>query len=44
MPVMRALVVDESLWGNTEKVARAIAGVLERDMTVEIHSCDPRHP
>lgn len=40
MSATRALVVYESLWGNTEKVARAIAGELERDMVVEIHSCD----
>ena len=31
---MRALVVYESLWGNTEKVARAIAAKLGGDVTV----------
>lgn len=33
---MRAIVVFESLWGNTEKVARAIARGLESGMPVEV--------
>jgi len=33
---MRALVVYESLWGNTEKVARAVADELGRTMTVDL--------
>lgn len=33
---MRALIVYESIWGNTEQVARAIAKALETDMTVEV--------
>lgn len=33
---MRAIVIYESLWGNTEKVARAIARGLEPGMTVEV--------
>lgn len=35
---MRALIVYESLWGNTEKVARAIAQGVSEFMTVEM--CD----
>lgn len=33
---MRALVVYESLWGNTEQVARAVASALEPEMEVQI--------
>ena len=33
---MRALVVFESIWGNTEQIARAIATGLEETMTVDI--------
>lgn len=33
---MRALVVYESLWGNTERIARVVASELEAGMTVEI--------
>ncbi|WP_165069819.1 flavodoxin family protein [Marisediminicola senii] len=33
---MRALVVYESLWGNTESIARAVARQLEQRMTVVI--------
>jgi hypothetical protein len=37
---MRALVVYESLWGNTEKVARAIADALASRGTVDIVDSD----
>lgn len=37
---MRALVVYESLWGNTEKVARAIADELSSVGTVDIFDSD----
>lgn len=37
---MRALVVYESLWGNTEQVARAIAAELSETMQVEIVDSD----
>ena len=37
---MRALVVYESLWGNTEKVARAIAAELELSMPVTLTDSD----
>ncbi|CAN5123815.1 flavodoxin family protein [soil metagenome] len=37
---MRALVVFESLWGNTEQVARAIAGELESTMSVDVVDSD----
>jgi hypothetical protein len=33
---MKALVVYESMWGNTEKVARAVAQGLEDTCTVEV--------
>ena len=33
---MRALVVFESLWGDVERIARAIADVLEETMIVEV--------
>lgn len=33
---MRALVVYESIWGNTEKVARAIAEALQPGMSVDV--------
>jgi flavodoxin len=33
---MRALIVYESIWGNSEQVARAIAAALEPDMSVEV--------
>jgi flavodoxin len=33
---MRAVVVYESLWGNTEKVARAVGDELGRTMTVRV--------
>ncbi len=36
----RALVVYESLWGNTERVARAIARELELRMTVVIENAE----
>jgi hypothetical protein len=34
--MMRALVVFESIWGNTEQIARAIATGIEETMTVDI--------
>ena len=37
---MRALVVYESLWGNTEKVARAIGDALSSHGTVDIFDSD----
>lgn len=37
---MRAIVVYESLWGNTEKVARAVAQQLGTTMTVELVDTD----
>lgn len=37
---MRALVVYESLWGNTEKVARAIAVELSATMQVDVVDVD----
>jgi hypothetical protein len=37
---MRALVVYESLWGNTEKIARAIAHELEQAIDVEVVDSD----
>ncbi|MBX9471663.1 flavodoxin family protein [Microcella sp.] len=37
---MRAIVVYESLWGNTEQVARAIADGLEAIAPVELVSAD----
>lgn len=37
---MRALVVYESLWGNTEKVARAIAAELQKTMEVVVNDTD----
>lgn len=37
---MRAVVVYESLWGNTEKVARAVAGELGRTMTVGVFDAE----
>ena len=37
---MRALVVYESLWGNTEKVARAIAAELAVTMQVDVVDVD----
>jgi hypothetical protein len=37
---MRALVVYETLWGNTEQVARAVAAELESTMTVEVVDSD----
>jgi Flavodoxins len=33
---MKALVVYESIWGNTEKIARAIATGMDETMTVDI--------
>ena len=33
---MKALVVYESMWGNTERVARAIAAGLQPEMEVEV--------
>jgi flavodoxin len=33
---MKALVVYESMWGNTEKVAHAIAAGLGESMEVEL--------
>lgn len=33
---MRALIVYESIWGNTEQIARAIAEALQAEMTVEV--------
>ncbi|QWT25492.1 flavodoxin domain-containing protein [Subtercola sp. PAMC28395] len=41
---MRALVVYESLWGNTEQVARAIASELESTMSVELVDSDSAPP
>ncbi|GAA0997701.1 flavodoxin family protein [Subtercola frigoramans] len=41
---MRALVVYESLWGNTEQVARAIASALESTMSVELVDSDAAPP
>ena len=37
---MRALVVYESLWGNTEKVARAVAAELSATMQVDVVDVD----
>ena len=37
---MRALVVYETLWGNTEQIARAIATGLNDAMTVDIFDSD----
>jgi hypothetical protein len=37
---MRALVMYESLWGNTEKIARAIAHELEPEMDVDVVDSD----
>jgi hypothetical protein len=37
---MRALVIYESLWGNTEQIAREIATELESTMTVETADSD----
>lgn len=37
---MRAIVVYESLWGNTEKVARAVAQALEPSLQVEVVDTD----
>jgi hypothetical protein len=37
---MRALIVYETLWGNTEAVARAIAERLQGSMSVEVLSAD----
>jgi len=37
---MRALVVYESLWGNTEKLARAVAAELGTTMTVDVVDSD----
>lgn len=37
---MRALIVYESLWGNTEGIARAIAEQLQTAMTVEVVDAD----
>jgi hypothetical protein len=36
----RALVVYETLWGNTERVARAVAASLATTMTVEVVDSD----
>lgn len=33
---MRALVVYETIWGNTGKIARAIAAGIEKSMTVDV--------
>ena len=41
---MRALVVYESLWGNTEKVARAIGARLSADAEVEVADSDSAPP
>jgi hypothetical protein len=37
---VRAIVVYESIWGNTEQVARAVATELESSMTVELFDTD----
>jgi len=37
---MRALVVYESLWGNTEQIARAVAAELATKMDVEVVDAD----
>jgi len=37
---MRVLVVYETLWGNTEKIARAVAAELEKTMTVDVIDSD----
>jgi len=37
---MRALVIYESLWGNTEQLARAMATELETTMAVEVIDSD----
>lgn len=37
---MRALIVYESLWGNTEQIARAIGKELEATLTVEVVDSD----
>ena len=37
---MRALVVYESLWGNTEKVARAVAAAMADSMQVDVFDVD----
>ena len=37
---MRAVVVYESLWGNTEKVAKAVADELGRTMSVRVFDAE----
>jgi menaquinone-dependent protoporphyrinogen IX oxidase len=37
---MRALIVYESLWGNTAQIARAVADELAKTMTVEVVDSD----
>ncbi|GAB3034530.1 hypothetical protein GCM10027052_10380 [Parafrigoribacterium mesophilum] len=37
---MRALIVYESLWGNTEKVARAVAAELSATTQVDVVDVD----
>lgn len=37
---MHAIVVYESIWGNTERIARAIAHGLEKRMDVDIYEAD----
>jgi flavodoxin len=41
---MRAIVVYESLWGNTERVVREIARELESSMTVDLFDSDAAPP
>jgi hypothetical protein len=41
---MRAVVVYESLWGNTEKVARAVGDELGRTMSVRVFDVESAPP
>jgi hypothetical protein len=38
--MMRAIIVYESIWGNTERLARAIAGAVQEEMAVDIFDSD----
>lgn len=41
---MRAIVIYESLWGNTEQIAQAVARGLEATMTVELVNAEDAPP